>query len=140
VKATASVWLGFVAALLLAGCEAMSEPQAPRTQSIVALYQRPAERALISGMRQYEDGAFERAETSLRLALSLGLQDPRDMAVANKYLAFLACAFNRLAECEQHFRSAFAANPDFALSDVEVGHPVWGPVYRKVVAARSSAK
>lgn len=120
----------------LAACETMPEPQAPPTQSIVALYQRPAERALINGLRQYEDGAFERAETSLRSALSQGLQDPRDAAVANKYLAFLACAFNRLAECEQNFRAAFAANPAFSLTDVEVGHPVWGPIYRRVLAAR----
>ncbi len=127
------------AACVLAACETMPEQQAPATQSIVALYQRPAERALINGMRQYEDGAFERAETSLRSALSQGLQDPRDTAAANKYLAFLACAFNRLAECEQHFRSAFAANPSFALSDTEVGHPIWGPVYRKVIASRTAA-
>ncbi len=120
----------------LAACETMQETQVPPTQSIVALYQRPAERALINGLRQYEDGAFERAETSLRSALSQGLQDPRDTAVANKYLAFLACAFNRLAECELSFRAAFAANPAFSLTDVEVGHPVWGPIYRRVLAAR----
>jgi hypothetical protein len=124
----------------LAACETMREPAAPVTQSIVALYQRPAERALINGMRQYEDGAFERAETALRSALSQGLLDPRDTAVANKYLAFLACAFSRLAECEQDFRNAFAADPQFALTDVEVGHPIWGPIYRKVVAARAVPK
>lgn len=132
--------LAAAAVLGLGACETMPPPQVPPTQSIVALYQRPAERALINGMRQYEDGAFERAETSLRSALAQGLQDARDTAIADKYLAFLACAFNRLAECEQHFRNAFAANPAFALTDVEVGHPIWGPVYRKVVAARGAAK
>ena len=118
-RATASTWLGIAAVNFLVSCASMNEPQAPRTQSIVALYQRPAERALINGMRQYEDGAFERAEASLRSALAQGLQDTRDAAVANKYLAFLTCAFNRLAECEQNFRNAFAANPNFALTDVE---------------------
>lgn len=136
----ASAWLAVTATLLLGACQTLDQPPPPRTQSIVALYQRPAERALINGMRQYEDGAFERAETSLRAALSQGLQDARDTAVANKYLAFLACAFNRLADCEQHFRAAFTANPDFVLTDSEVGHPVWGPVYRKVVATRGAAK
>ena len=136
----ATTLIAISAATGLAACETMREPAAPVTQSIVALYQRPAERALINGMRQYEDGAFERAETALRSALSQGLLDPRDTAVANKYLAFLACAFNRLAECEQDFRNAFAADPQFALTDVEVGHPIWGPIYRKVVAARAVPK
>ena len=111
-------------------------PPPPATQSIVALYQRPAERALINGMRLYEDGSFERAELTLRSALAQGLLDPHDTAVAHKYLAFLACAFNRLGECEQHFRHAFAADAGFVLSDVEVGHPIWGPIYRKVIPAQ----
>jgi hypothetical protein len=125
----------------LAACE--TTPQIPphaATQSIVALYQRPAERALINGMRLYEDGSFERAETAVRSALTQGLADPRDTAVAHKYLAFLACAFNRLVECEQQFREAFAADSSFSLSDVEVGHPIWGPVYRKVVAGHQAPK
>jgi len=115
-------------------------PPAPATQSIVALYQRPAERNLINGIRYYEDGAFERAELSVRSALAQGLLDPHDAATAHKYLAFLACAFNRLAECEQHFRDAFAADKSFALAEVEIGHPIWGPVYRKVVEAQRSAQ
>ena len=87
-------------------------------------------------MRLYEDGSFERAENAVRSALAQGLHDARDTAVAHKYLAFLACAFNRLAECEQQFREAFVADGSFTLTDVEVGHPIWGPIYRRVVAAQ----
>jgi len=124
----------------LAACETTPPaPPPPATQSIVALYQRPAERALINGMRLYEDGSFERAELAVRSALAQGLGDAHDTAVAHKYLAFLACAFNRLAECEQQFRDAFAADARFTLSDVEVGHPIWGPIYRKVVATPQPA-
>jgi hypothetical protein len=54
--------------------------------------------------------------------------------VAYKHLAFIACAFNRPAECEADFRSAFAADPGFRLTDAEIGHPIWGPVYRRVAA------
>jgi hypothetical protein len=115
-------------------------PPAPATQSIVALYQRPAERNLINGMRFYEEGSFERAESAMRTALARGLLDPHDTATAHKYLAFLACAFNRPGECEQQFRDAFAADKGFALSDVEIGHPIWGPVYRKVVETQRSAQ
>jgi len=125
----------------LAACETTPPPPPPPPppQSIVLLYQRPAERALINGMRQYEEGSFERAESLLRLALDKGLVDARDNATAHKYLAFITCAFNRLGECEQQFRDAFASNPRFGLSATEVGHPVWGPIYRKVVAQRTAA-
>lgn len=119
---------------MAAGCETFAPPPPPAaaTDSIALLYQRPAERALINGLRAYEEGAFERAEQSLRTALLQQLRDPRDVAVAHKYLAFIACAFNRLQECEQQFRGALAADPSFLLSDAEIGHPIWGPVYRKV--------
>jgi hypothetical protein len=123
----------------LAGCESLRPPPPPPpppTVSIAALYQRPPERALINGLRFYEEGAFDKAESSFRSALLQGLRDRRDAAVAYKYLAFIACAFNRIGECEQNFRSAFASNPEFALTDAEIGHPIWGPVYRRVEAER----
>jgi len=133
--------LGSLALAGLAACVATPPaPPAPATQSIVALYQRPAERNLINGMRYYEEGSFERAESVLRSALAQGLSDSRDAATAHKYLAFLACAFNRLGECEQQFRNAFAADRNFALSEVEIGHPIWGPVYRKVVESQPPAQ
>ncbi|HUL68205.1 MAG TPA: TssQ family T6SS-associated lipoprotein [Burkholderiaceae bacterium] len=125
------------AAVCLAACATTPPaPPVPATQSIAALYQRPAERALINGIRFYEEGSFDRAETALRSALEQGLADARDTATAHKYLAFLACAFSRLDECEQHFRDAFAADAKFSLTETEVGHPIWGPIYRKVAAAQ----
>jgi hypothetical protein len=121
---------------LLAGCETPRpiEPP-PATASIAVLYQRPPERALIQALRLYEEGAFDRAEVALKNALQLGLRDRRDAAVAHKYLAFIACAFNRIGECEQGFRNALGADSDFRLSEAEIGHPIWGPVYRRVLAA-----
>jgi len=107
----------------------------PSTSSIAQLYQRPAERALIDGLRLYEGGEFDRAEASLRTAVAAGLADRRDAAVAYKYLAFIACAFNRATECAQDFANAFDADKEFRLSDVEIGHPLWGPVYRRVAQA-----
>jgi len=71
-------------------------------------------------------------EQALRTALLQGLRDRRDTAVAHKYLAFIACAFNRLPECERQFRNALAVDPGFVLTDAEIGHPIWGPVYRRV--------
>jgi hypothetical protein len=128
---------------VLSACETLAPapppqppPPAPQTASVVALYQRPAERSLIEGIRAYEGASFERAETALRTALREGLADRRDQAAAYKYIAFIACAFNRIGECEASFRSAFAADPGFSLTDAEIGHPVWGPAFRRVAAAQ----
>lgn len=129
-----------LAALLLAACQSLAPTPAPEPAPSVnaaRLYQQPAERALLDGIRLYEEAAFGRAEQSLRAALREGLSDPRDVAAAHKYVAFIACAFNRLADCEESFRSAFTADPKFSLTEAEVGHPVWGPVYRRIAAAQS---
>jgi hypothetical protein len=127
-------------AALSTACQSLPEPPPapapPLTVSLAAAYQQPAERALIEGIRLYEEASFDRAEQALQQALRGRLADPRDQAAAYKYLAFIACAFSRMAECEAAFASAFAADPKFALSDAEVGHPVWGPVYRRIAAAR----
>jgi hypothetical protein len=124
----------------LAGCATVEPPPAPAPPppppGIIALYQRPAERALIDGIKLYEDAAFERSEAMLRQALREGLADKRDRATAYKYLAFISCAFSRTAECESNFASAFTADPDFSLDDKEIGHPLWGPVYRRVAQAQ----
>lgn len=123
-------WSAAAAALLVAACQAP-----PATTSISQLYQRPAERALIDGLRYYEGGEFQKAESSLSAAVTGGLADPRDLAVAYKYLAFIACAFNRGTECALDFTQAFTADPSFRLNDTEIGHPLWGPVYRRVEQA-----
>jgi len=89
-----------------------------------------------------DEGTATPAERLARLdawerALDDGLADRRDQAVAYKYIAFISCAFNRLAECEASFERAFAVDPGFSLSDKEIGHPVWGPIYRQLAATRA---
>lgn len=135
-RSIAAVFLALgTSALVLGGC---ANPP-PKSVSIAELVQRPGERSLVDGLRNYENGAFEAAERDFSAALSSGLQDQRDKAVAHKHLAFIACAFNRIAECESHFRAAFAADAGFRLSEAEIGHPVWGPVYRRVAASQPPA-
>jgi len=129
------------AAMLVAACATPPPPPAPQaTVSIARLYEQPAERAFLNAMRLYEDGQHERAETMFRRALAEGLADRHDVAVANKHLAFIACAYNRPVECEDAFRAAFAADPGFRLTDAEVGHPIWGPVYRRVAAEEAARR
>jgi len=134
--------LALALAAMLPACQTFAPPPppapaAPPTTSIAALYLQPAERSLVDGIRLYEEASFDRAEIALRRALGDGLADRRDRAVAHKYLAFIACAVDRIAECEENFAAAFAADPAFALGDKEVGHPVWGPVYRRIAAANA---
>jgi hypothetical protein len=123
-------------ALALWLCACASPP--PESVSVAAMVERPAERALVDGIRDYESGAFEPAERDFHKAIAQGLRDRRDAAVAYKHLAFIACAFNRLAECDENFRAAFAADPQFRLTDTEIGHPIWGPVYRRVAATQAA--
>jgi hypothetical protein len=95
--------------------------------------ERPAERALLDGMRAYDEAQYQAAETALRRALQTGLKSRRDQAVAYKLVAFVACTSDRMPQCEAAFRAARAADPAFALSRAEAGHPVWGPVFRRAL-------
>jgi Tfp pilus assembly protein PilF len=94
--------------------------------------ERPAEKALLAGMRAYEDGQYPQAEASLNQALTAGLTSPKDRAAAHKYLAFIFCTSNRVPACEAQFRAARTDDPAFALSKAEAGHPQWGPVYQRM--------
>ncbi len=121
-----------LAALVVSGLCACATPPAPSPPptGLAEVMQRPAESALLDGIRAYDDGQYAQAEKALRRALAEGLQSPRDRATAHKLLAFISCTSERLADCDTQFREARAADANFALSRSEAGHPVWGPVYR----------
>jgi Tfp pilus assembly protein PilF len=121
---------------LLAACAALEPPPPAPVIAITDLTQRPAEQALLGGIRAYEDAQYETAEKSLRDALRLGLAAPRDTANAHKYLAFIFCTSNRFNECETAFIAAKKADPGFDLNKTEIGHPLWGSVYRKVSGSK----
>lgn len=114
----------------LAGC--VQPPTAPPT-GLLDVAERPAEKALLAGMRAYDEAQYAQAEKQLQAALQAGLVSPRDRAAAHKLLAFIFCTSNRAVDCEVQFRSARAADPGFALSKSEAGHPLWGPVYQRVL-------
>lgn len=118
--------LALLATTSLGGC-------AWRASSVSDLVQQPGERALVAGMRAYDDAQYAVAERELQAALAAGLAHRRDRATAHKLLAFVQCTSQRATACAQSFRAARAADPDFALSKAEIGHPVWGPVYRGAI-------
>ncbi|HEU4457530.1 MAG TPA: TssQ family T6SS-associated lipoprotein [Methylibium sp.] len=112
-------------------------PPAPAPPiGVVELASRAGEQALLAGLRAYDDGQYVLAEQKLRAALKAGLAAPKDRAAAHKTLAFVYCTSDRLPRCEAAFRAARAADAKFALSKAEAGHPVWGPVYRRVLNPR----
>ncbi len=113
----------------LAGCA--QPPLAPSAVGLLDVTERPAEKALLAGIRAYDDAQYPQAEKSLQAALQAGLVSPRDRAAAHKLLAFIYCTSNRMSECESAFRAARTADPAFALTKSEAGHPLWGPVYRR---------
>lgn len=112
----------------LAGCAAPA-PSA----GLAEVIERPAERALLTGMRAYDDAQYPQAERALTTAIGAGLTSAKDRANAHKLLAFIYCTSSRPTECEASFRAARAADPAFALSRSEIGHPAWGPVYRRTL-------
>jgi Tfp pilus assembly protein PilF len=110
--------------LLLAACA--------QDPGLTDVMQRPAERALLAGLRAYDDGQYADAERDLKRSLEVGLASAKDRANAHKHLAFVYCTSQRVPDCERAFRAALAADPQFALGKAEAGHPLWGPVYRRV--------
>ena len=120
--------VALASAALLAAC---AQPTPPPV-GVMDLSARPAERALLAGLKAYDDAQYESADRLFREALAAGLASPRDRAEAHKRLAFLHCAAGRLGECEAEFRLARQADRNFALDKSEAGHPVWGPVYKKL--------
>lgn len=128
-RRAASAAVAALALAALAGCAPV--PVAPPA-GVLDLAERPAEGALLAGLRAYDDAQYATAEQQLGQAIAAGLVSPRDRASAYKHLAFIYCTSDRVAACEQAFRDARAADPGFALTKSEAGHPLWGPVYRKL--------
>jgi hypothetical protein len=121
----------FVALAAVAALTACETPQQQAPVGLTDLTERPAERALMGAMRSYDEADYPSVERQANEAMKLGLRSPRDVATAHKLRAFVYCTSNRLAACEAEFRAARVADPAFALSKAEAGHPVWGPVYLK---------
>ena len=117
----------FTLVVPLAGCVVP-----PPAIGLLDVAERPAEKALLAGMRAYDEAQYAAAEQQLSFALKSGLVSPRDRAAAHKIRAFIYCTSDRVTACEAEFRAARGADPGFALNKSEAGHPQWGPVYQRV--------
>ena len=91
--------------------------------------------ALSTGLKQYEEGNYAESAKSLQGAIELGVED-QERANAHKHLAFIHCSSNRQQQCREEFRKALAVDPALELAPAEAGHPVWGPIFRSLKAAK----
>ena len=90
------------------------------------------EQELERAVKSYEEGAHKNAARQFQAALDFGLDSKADRVTAHKYLAFIVCVSGREKSCRDEFRKALDADPSFELGPAEIGHPVWGPVFRSV--------
>ena len=90
------------------------------------------EQELERAVKSYEEGAHKNAARQFQAALDFGLESKADRVTAHKYLAFIVCVSGREKSCRDEFRKALDADPSFELGPAEIGHPVWGPVFRSV--------
>ncbi len=127
---------------LLTGCETVQKGvksvsdsldfEKARARSAEETALPTAEARLKSGIALYEEGNYAQAQRHLQGSLGEGLASRTDQARAYKYLAFIYCVTERIAQCRQEFSNAIAADPKFSLRPAEAGHPTWGPVFRSV--------
>lgn len=132
-----SWWMASVSLSLLAGCAtAPQSPSATPTTKVEVPAEpvvSPAELALAQGLKAYQGAQYAESESQLKQALQLGLSLGGDRANAHKHLAFIYCTSKRETLCAAAFKAARQADPTFALSKSEAGHPMWGRVYRKAL-------
>jgi Tfp pilus assembly protein PilF len=83
-------------------------------------------------VKSYEEGAHKNAARQFQAALDFGLDAKADRVTAHKYLAFIVCVNGREKSCRDEFRKALDVDPSFELGPAEIGHPVWGTVFRSV--------
>jgi Tfp pilus assembly protein PilF len=91
--------------------------------------------ALHAGLKLYEEGNYAESVKNLQGAIELGVPD-KQRANAHKHLAFIHCSRSQERECREEFRKALAVDPALELAPAEAGHPIWGPIFRSLKAAR----
>lgn len=122
--------------LVISGCASSTI----REIGLDKLAPRKAEQELSIGINNYDQGNYQTAARYLQNAIRQKLTFKSDEVTARKYLAFIYCVTEREKLCAEEFRQAFILDPQFQLSGTEIGHPIWGPVYRRVKEERSMTR
>jgi len=113
-----------------------TKPAAEAATAAAAAQASAADAALADGLKAYQAGQYKQAEAQLTAALKAGLSAPADIVSAQKHLAFIYCTSKRDTQCVAAFKAAKAADPAFALSKAEAGHPMWSRTYKKALGLK----
>jgi tetratricopeptide (TPR) repeat protein len=80
----------------------------------------------------YNDGDY-RGEIKRFTAAEESLKPYKDLELDGlKFTAFSYCLQGRQVQCRQEFEKAIKIDPSFDLKEGEKGHPLWGPVFKRV--------
>ena len=111
-------------------------PTAPPQESPEKIAERAARAAAqgeLDGMiTLYNNGDYHGEIKRFGVADEM-LKPYKDLEVQGlKYTAFSYCLIGRQALCRQQFEKAIKLDPSFDLLPGEKGHPLWGPVFKRV--------
>jgi hypothetical protein len=93
-------------------------------------FSTPSKSLLKKGSISYEQGNYAVAMTRLQGVLDLPEATSAEKIEAYKLMAFIHCISGREKMGGDSFKKALQLDPKFDLTPAEVGHPVWGPVFR----------
>lgn len=131
--------VNFAAVLALAGCAQLPAESPPATAPVASPPLVSGSAALTRAMSNYDEGDYGEAATHFRLALEQRLS-AAEQVKARKHLAFAYCVAGKERLCSEEFRKLLEASPGFELDPAEAGHPIWGPVFRRVKVKKPELK
>jgi len=108
-------------------------PPVETQEQIAAKAARAAAQSEFDGIfALYTDGDY-RGEIKRFSTAEESLKPYKDLELdALKYTAFSYCVLGRQVQCRQQFEKALKIDPSFDLKEGEKGHPLWGPVFKRV--------
>lgn len=118
-------------AATLAACSTTPPPPAPPA---------PPSQAALDSLAQvrdrYQAGAYGEVIRTVATSDVLATA-PTDIRVESlKLQAFSYCVTGYKVLCEDDFRRILQLDPAFELSPAEIGHPLWGPAFRRAKGAQ----
>jgi Tfp pilus assembly protein PilF len=91
-----------------------------------------SQRMLENGTYSYGQGNYSVAMMRLQGVIDFPTAAIDEKVEAYKLMAFIHCISGREKMCSDSFKKAIQLDPKFELTPAEVGHPVWGPVFRSL--------
>lgn len=126
IEVKSATWIISLAPLLLSACA-------------IASWNSDSRQDLEVGVKSFQEGDMATATLVLNHLLNHSLYDglaaKGDQVTAHKYLAFIHCINDEVAQCRSEFKKALEIDPHFKLKPEEAGHPEWGPAFREAQAA-----